>query len=246
MRNHELFIFLLGIIAATAMLQGLRDIGSKKSFLQVAFFLAMGTQISTQGIQFSNALLSRKELDRKAAFVLYAYTEKDMVLLNTISADEPYMAGYSYFRNGRFNEARQKFEQSIHEGKYVAQSHYLLANMIRREGGDLTDAQSHLTEAITYDDKYSPGYYARAILKVNAKEIKGAIDDLTTSTNYGTIECFDINNPAEVETVWPAIRTDSRFIWLQQDCRRRHPEIEQDTFQPAAPMIPTTAASPTK
>jgi tetratricopeptide (TPR) repeat protein len=239
MRNHELLIFVLGVFAASSTLQALTDIARKKWFLQVIFFFAVGTQISTQGIQFSNALLSRKELDRKSSLVLYAYTEKDMVLLNTISADEPYMAGYRYFRDrkdhpGNYDEARRKFEQSIGEGKYVAQSHYLIAHMIRERGGDLTDAKEHLTQAITYDDKYSAPYYARAILEVNAKEIKAAIDDLATSTNYGVAQCFDISNPEEVRTVWPAIASDPRFTALQAECKRRYPQILKDTFQPSS------------
>lgn len=231
MRNHELLTLLVGVFAASSTLQALTDIARKRWFFQILFFLGMGTQISTQGIQFSNALISRKELDRKAGFVLYAYTEKDMVLLNTIASDDPYLIGYRYFRDHRYPEAREKFEEAIKQGKFVAQSQYLIAHMIRMQSSDWTEAEDHLTKAIEYDDKYSPAYYARAIIKENGNEISGAIDDLTTSTSYGVIECFDINNPQEVKTVWPKIASNPRFTALQADCKRRHPEIATDTFQ---------------
>jgi hypothetical protein len=258
MRNHELLIFMLGVLAASATLWALTDISRKALFFQVVFFLAIATQLSTQGLQFSNAHLTRPELDRHAAFALYAYTEDDKVLLNTVARDEPYLIGYRYFRDGYqyhrqaidpkldagtraaaekqaeqdFAAATQKFDDSIERGEFVAQSHYLMADIIRIAPNidDVTPAEKHLDAAIKWDREYSAPYYLRAILEVEHNEKAAALNDLKSATMYGTVECFDINNPTEDERVWKPIAALPAFLKLQQDCKTRYPEILKDAF----------------
>ncbi len=257
MRNHEFIIFMLGVLAVSATLWALTDISRKALLFQVVFFLAIGTQLSTQGLQYSNAHLTRKELDRRSAFVMYAYTEDDKVLLNTVAADEPYLIGYRYFRDGyqRHNQARdqkldpaardaaqkqadqefavatQKFRDAIARGQYVAQSHYLIADMIRiKPGADLGQAEDELTAATGDDPQYSAAYYLLGILDLQDHKPGKALEALTKATSYGTVECFDINNPTEDDDVWKPIASDPQFKHLQEDCKHRYPEILQDAF----------------
>jgi tetratricopeptide (TPR) repeat protein len=263
MRYEPQLILMLGVFAVLSTLPALADIARKKLVLQLLFFLGMGTQITTQGIQFKNATVTQKDLERAEAFAQYAYTERDMVLLNDIAKNRPYFVGYRHFRNGlesqnlgnyvqadkEFAEARSKFADALGKTQFVAQIHYLDAEIewkkCSREAQirkcDSTHAEESLKAAINEDKEYAPPYYLQAIIEVNSGRTEKALADLQIAAEKSPeagaeIVCVDLNNPQEVRDVWSATADDAQFQTIQRKCRDKYPVICKD------PLI-TCAAS---
>ncbi|MGB0036160.1 MAG: hypothetical protein WBP79_11860 [Candidatus Acidiferrales bacterium] len=220
--DPQLALMIVGILAALVCFAAFSDIRKKALLIQGLFFLAIAAQIATQALQYLNFNRLRGEQEHRTAAQLYAYTENNLDQLKRVAQDDPFIVAYRYFQDKDYKDAKPYFERSIQEGKFVAQSHYLLAHILRQESPDWTEAEKHLDAAIEYDNTYAAAYYGRAIMRLQANQISGALDDLKRSAMLSATSCDDVNDPPEIMIVWARVKDDERFQKIQQECREKH------------------------
>ena len=221
--SPELTTLILGCLAAIGGLQSLPDIKGKAKFLQALFALGIAGQLITQYLQYDNAVGAKIDVERRTAYALGAYTRGDLELLKKIAENNPYMIGYRYFKNSEFASARIYFEDAIKQGTFVAPSYYLLGHMTRLEFTNWSNAWKYFDASIRHDKKYSPAYYGRAILHMQANKLDEALSDLKSSVQYGYgSQCVDLNNTHEINTVWKELAEYEEFKKIQEQCRTKY------------------------
>lgn len=161
----------------------------------------------------------------------YSNADKDLIASDVLDQHNHYVLGYFYFKSGERAKAKQMFEQSIVDGTFVPESHYMLAVMMNQDytaaggHGDLSPAYAHIEKAIAADPKYSSPYYLRGILRWKANQPTEALADLTKASSLTPATCYRIHDPKEIDDVWrnpvtkeviPGLKT------VQENCVAAH------------------------
>lgn len=227
MAKPEVVTFLIGVLAAIALLRNVPKVSGIFRWLLLA---GIAAQIVAQTVQFTLAEASaakQRASEREYAAFLYILLQDDPALTDRHLSKNLYALAYRDFRSGRYAKAKQEFTQLIGEGRFRAQSYYLLARMSQLEQEhaqqpDYSEARGYLENAVSADDKYEAPFYLRAILEVAASETGAGLKDLETATRLGTASCADVNNPEEVQKVWARVATDVRFQAIQKNCKALH------------------------
>ena len=191
--------------------------------------------------RFREATEKIKERERSIAMSLYAYTHNMTSLLEAISPDS-FLVGYRLFSSGNLEGAKARLEQSYKSEKYVAPSRYLQAYMLTHdEQGELRlgkeedwkRALEYLGESITYDSKYTPAFYLRAVIRANTNALDLAWADLEQAVmpeRYGITNCYDINDSEETKKFFARVLevpdSKSRLEQIQRKCLMVHPKVK--------------------
>ncbi len=222
----ELTILLLGVTAALTGLQGLREARLRTKFVFFLLLAGLTVQVITHVLQYWNVSKGRSqakiELEGRLAHAIWAYTDNNTDLLAIYAEHVPYLLGYRAFKNREYDRARLFFDRSIESDQFVAASSYMIAHLIRIQGGDHTDVRRYLAQALEHDPKYAAAYYSRAIVRLQAKEFALAREDLSEAVLLDPGPCHDLRNPENIHDIWKVLDDNEFLQGLQRDCGTLH------------------------
>lgn len=185
------------------------DVSRRKRLVVYAVVIgALALNISLNWIQYANvkiaALNQQKMLERELAFSLWAYSNGEEPALKYLTSKgkastNSYLLGYWYLRKGNVILAKQKFQEAIGRGEFVAPSEYFLALMEEKQAEDQRQVEYHLGRAkvylktgVDYDPKYSSLFVSRAIIHAMQHETQAALDDIETAVNLSPVHCYTV------------------------------------------------------
>jgi hypothetical protein len=254
--SNELILLLVGIAAALSSFHPYFaiDVDKRKRWPLLAL-LAVGviTNVTTQVLQYKNAVIAVQDLDRRTSEALYALNTGDEKLLLKVAdprIDErnPFLLGYWYFKRGyteymnrgptpsalkNLASARQYLAVSIRHGRFVPQSYYILGTIVHTIGSDWTEARKDFDLSIQQDERYAAPWYGRAILREQNKDLGGALDDLQRAATLSVITCWDVRDPEEQAEVWPQLKDTDRYREISAQCGAEF-ELQQPVNAPSS------------
>ena len=172
--NGELIILLIGIATALSTFFHYFAVEGeeRRSWVFMSLLvLNIAAQLGTEGSQYHNAVLTRREQDRRISEALYAFNQTEERLLLKVAdprvADgNAYVVGYWYFKRGSkeysdhgntdltkkyLSLAKTYLDLAIHNKRFLPQSYYILGTINRTTQSDWTEARQDFDTSIRED-----------------------------------------------------------------------------------------------
>jgi len=221
----------------------------KRRAVYVIVSFALALNITLNWMQYRNvtiaALAKQKSLEGALALSLWAFANKEEAGLKYLTSrskstapTNPYLMGYYYLREGlQHNKpddmvlAKEKFDEAVDQGAFVAPSHYLLAVIETKQaenqsqGEDqskdhLRHAMDSLTKGIHYDPDFSSLYIGTAIVNAMREQTAAALDDIEKAVRLSKIHCYTVNrNGRDQHHPLYHLYNEPRFQTLLADCK---------------------------
>jgi hypothetical protein len=197
--------------------------GFKRRAVIISASAVLVLNVALQWIQFGNvrlaALAEKKSIEGALALSLWAlmnHEEQGLRYLATQdersnAATNPYLLGYHYMWHGlHYNKAddlilaKEKFNQAIKRGSFVAPSYYFLAVLEEIKARDQNQNQDQknehlklalrdIAEGMHYDSEFSSLYIQRAELNIMQDHSDAALDDVEHAVGLSKIHCYTVN-----------------------------------------------------
>ena len=237
MQWYLLLAIIASLSSAAAIMKpiydALRAPADERSMLYAFIATPFVISLLTVWLQFYNItqVAEREKIKRdgELAFALWAFRNNEVAHLRTLARAHQFLLGYWYFKQNSFDNAQVALRQSIRDRDFIAPSHYILAEIERRQieasmTGDLTEVLRRIDLGLANNPGYSPLYLQRALVRARQREINGAIHDFKTAVYDEPAHCTEIDTAlARNQHPFRNLLTEPKFRELMVHCKNIDP-----------------------